>query len=100
MIFRPASVFFTLISFFNVFLCQLCQAELSRTVPDIYYEKLEALLTPLEVVLDKEDIFADSNEPGTVLLREELHYVYEDGRKIRVLHQVYKSSHYTTKNKC
>lgn len=63
----------------------------SRQVPPIYTEKLEALLTPLKEVLPLASATRDGDRDGVVLLSEEVHYIDESGGRYILIHQVDKA---------
>ncbi len=85
MIFRRIAVLaFTLL----VFGTQGTSQEVDRKQPAIFKEKLEALLTPLEEVLENSsDKFLD-DESGAVLIQERIDFVGDDGKFYRVARQV------------
>lgn len=61
---------------------------LSREAPAVYQEKLAGRLTTLEAA--KADLPARQGETtgGVVLVRETLHYLHDDGKRLLVEHQI------------
>ncbi len=62
--------------------------EVSRIPPDVYKEHLEPLLTPLEEVLEGKSAYKESSDGGVVLLKENITYIAEDGRRYSLNHRI------------
>lgn len=65
--------------------------QLSRRPPPVYEQKLKALLTPLETVLQRRGDYKTTGNDGMILLDETVIHAHPDGRRVIVHHLIYEA---------
>jgi len=67
------------------------EAEISRKAPAEFSQHILPQLTDYKPLLKQKDPFQESDDGGTVILRERVDWVHKDGRRLKAIHVIYKA---------